>query len=80
MLYEMWTRGALPYDASWSNVEVYEKLETGWRLGPPKQCPRAVYKLMLTCWHPQASSRPTFVVIDGEIRTIRHSKALLADR
>lgn len=79
MLYEMWTRSKMPYDPAWSNTEVFEKIETGWRLPPPQHCPKAIYSLMLRSWHPDVSSRPTFLQVENDIRQARHSKAALSD-
>eukprot|EP00038_Savillea_parva_P029742 m.73221 g.73221 ORF g.73221 m.73221 type:complete len:638 (+) comp8824_c0_seq1:261-2174(+) len=79
VLYEMWTRGAMPYDPVWSNAEVYEKLEGGWRLGPPVGCPKDVYKLMMASWHPDPAERPSFVSVESDIKTARHSKTAMAD-
>mmetsp|Transcript_28281 Transcript_28281/g.74195 ORF Transcript_28281/g.74195 Transcript_28281/m.74195 type:complete len:556 (-) Transcript_28281:65-1732(-) len=79
MLYEMWTRGAMPYEATLTNAQVFEKLERGWRLGPPRGCPKSVYTLMLDCWHPEPASRPPFPDVEKAVRTVRHSKPALSN-
>nr|BAG55504.1 protein tyrosine kinase [Monosiga ovata] len=59
-LYEIWTKAALPYGSAWSNLNVMMEVERGYRLPPPSDCPRAVYAMMMECWHPQPRHRPTF--------------------
>ncbi|CAI8021516.1 Ephrin type-A receptor 8 (Fragment) [Geodia barretti] len=49
VLYEIWTLGASPYFLM-TNNEVYEKIQSGYRLPPPPGCPRAVYQAMINCW------------------------------
>ena len=51
VLYEMWTIGEKPYGYSWSNNDVIEMLEKGYRLSPPPGCSRPVYELMISCWY-----------------------------
>eukprot|EP00041_Stephanoeca_diplocostata_P018951 m.401577 g.401577 ORF g.401577 m.401577 type:complete len:584 (-) comp21169_c0_seq3:293-2044(-) len=79
LLYEMWTRGAMPYDATWSNGEVYERVRDGYRLPPPAACPTAVYGLMIRCWHAVVARRVSFRDIESSIRATRHSKAAMDD-
>ena len=31
-------------------LQVYQKIESGYRLPPPPGCPRAVYQTMINCW------------------------------
>ncbi|CAL8363980.1 unnamed protein product [Lota lota] len=59
LLYEMMSRGKMPYDAL-SNQEVYQKIITGYRMPPPPSCPKAIYSIMTECWQADAASRPYF--------------------
>ncbi|CAI8021519.1 Ephrin type-A receptor 4a (Fragment) [Geodia barretti] len=59
LMYEIWSLGASPYFLM-TNNEVYDKIQSGYRLPPPPGCPRAVYQTMIGCWHPEPHSRPTF--------------------
>jgi serine/threonine protein kinase len=58
VLYEIWTLGHKPFE-SMSNQEVLLEVEAGYRLPPPPGCPQVIYGLMIRCWHPDPSSRPT---------------------
>ena len=65
VLYEIWSMGASPYN--WMTplevstdsvsiiyhpfVQVYEKIQSGYRLLPPPGCPRALYQAMINCWY-----------------------------
>eukprot|EP00039_Didymoeca_costata_P011755 m.166478 g.166478 ORF g.166478 m.166478 type:complete len:989 (+) comp15279_c0_seq7:245-3211(+) len=68
-LYEIWTGAALPYGRSWTNMNVMMQVENGYRLPPPKDCPKAVYKLMLQCWNPARRGRPEFSNIYERLQT-----------
>eukprot|EP00795_Rhopilema_esculentum_P013645 gene13645-4543_t len=60
LLYEIWSVGKKPYEG-WSNDDVIENVcNRGYRLPPPKDCPRVIYHLMIDCWHPEESRRPRF--------------------
>eukprot|EP00041_Stephanoeca_diplocostata_P025194 m.654831 g.654831 ORF g.654831 m.654831 type:complete len:1020 (+) comp22692_c0_seq1:441-3500(+) len=66
-LYEIWTKGALPYGKKWTNMNVMMEVEKGYRLEAPPKCPKAVYQLMLQCWNPMRRSRPTFASIKDRL-------------
>lgn len=55
---ELWSFAKLPY-AGLSNLETIEKLDSGWRLPQPANCPDVIYKLMLSCWNEDSHARPT---------------------
>ncbi|KHJ46106.1 protein tyrosine kinase [Trichuris suis] len=59
LLWELMTRGAVPY-ANVDNQDLKSALQCGLRLCPPYQSPKDVYGLMLACWRPEPSSRPSF--------------------
>eukprot|EP00731_Ephydatia_muelleri_P018650 Em0011g690a len=59
LLYEIWSVGHKPFEFQ-SNLEVIQKVSSGYRLPPPPGCPRAIYKLMVSCWNPDSILRPQF--------------------
>lgn len=50
-------------------MNVMMQVESGYRLPPPPNCPKAVYKLMLQCWNPLRKGRPTFTSIHERLLT-----------
>ncbi|CAI8021504.1 Ephrin type-A receptor 4a (Fragment) [Geodia barretti] len=67
LLYEIWTLGIKPYSTI-TNKEVYDKIQSGYRLPPPPGCPRAVYQTMINCWSTEPESRPTFPEVQVELQ------------
>ena len=45
-LYEIFADAATPYGDEWTNRDVYERVEQGYRLPPPKKCPKCCYDLV----------------------------------
>lgn len=67
VLWELMTRGVTPYpDVETDNLKKH--LTGGHRLKKPRQCPEAIYLLMLKCWTDVPSDRPTFSEITEEIK------------
>ncbi|XP_047137660.1 ephrin type-A receptor 3-like isoform X1 [Hydra vulgaris] len=66
VLWEIMSYGERPY-WEWSNLEVLNKVNSGYRLPPPMGCPRVVHDLMLNCWEKERSKRPLFSVIRDRI-------------
>ncbi|XP_046850078.1 ephrin type-B receptor 1-A-like isoform X1 [Xenia sp. Carnegie-2017] len=58
-LWEIMSFGDRPY-WEWNNSMVMHKVEEGYRLPPPKDCPLAVHNLMLSCWKADRNKRPNF--------------------
>ncbi|XP_064812959.1 tyrosine-protein kinase Srms-like isoform X2 [Oncorhynchus masou masou] len=69
LLYEMMSRGKMPYDGK-SNKEVLELLSTGYRLSCPSRCPPNIYRVMVECWNPEASKRPSFHALHSHLDTM----------
>ncbi|XP_052338068.1 tyrosine-protein kinase Srms-like isoform X2 [Oncorhynchus keta] len=69
LLYEMMSRGKMPYDGK-SNKEVLELLSTGYRLSCPSRCPPNIYRIMVECWNPEASKRPSFHALHSHLDTM----------
>ena len=60
VIYELITHGALPYPGM-NNREVLQAVvQRDYRMPPPKNCPNALYEIMLNCWKREPEIRPTF--------------------
>ncbi|KAK2898532.1 hypothetical protein QQF64_032233 [Cirrhinus molitorella] len=59
LLYEMFSYGGVPYPAL-SNQEVYNMINSGYRMPSPSKCPSHIYDIMLMCWKDSADERPHF--------------------
>ena len=49
VLYEVFTRGGVPYPG-YSNKEVVSEIQNGYCMAKPAECPQWVYEHMLQCW------------------------------
>lgn len=67
--WEATSYGCRPYQGVDINMLIL-KLENGYRLEKPEQCPDEVYSLMYKCWHADKSKRPTFSDIVKEMKQI----------
>ncbi|XP_062503340.1 dual specificity protein kinase splB-like [Corticium candelabrum] len=59
VLYEIWSIGQRPFGAV-GNKKIMQDILNGYRLPPPPGCPYAIYRLMISCWHPDHHRRPSF--------------------
>ena len=59
LLWEIATYGMSPYPGV-ELTDVYQLLETGYRMECPPGCPFRVYNLMRECWKWEPERRPTF--------------------
>ena len=59
VLWEIITYGRFPYPGM-TNTEVLEKIQTGYRMGYPPNCPKKLHNIMMDCWREDPDSRPTF--------------------
>ena len=66
LLYELITCGSVPYPGM-LNTQVIKKLERGYRMPCPEGCPEQLYKIMRECWRDEATSRPTFKVLQSTL-------------
>ena len=51
-------------------AQVYELLETGYRMQCPEGCPDAIYDLMRQCWAWDVTDRPTFQEISDKLNSM----------
>ncbi|XP_062250892.1 megakaryocyte-associated tyrosine-protein kinase [Platichthys flesus] len=59
LLWEIFSYGRLPYPKM-SLKEVKERVEGGYRMEAPEDCPPGVYSLMTICWEQEPRRRPAF--------------------
>jgi len=69
LLHEIFANGGHPY-AGHSNSEVVRFVDQGFRLPPEPACPVAVYALMIACWNPDPSERPSFAEMTRSLHTL----------
>ncbi|XP_077389491.1 megakaryocyte-associated tyrosine-protein kinase isoform X2 [Festucalex cinctus] len=66
LLWEIFSYGRQPYPKM-SLKEVTERVEGGYRMEAPVDCPPAVYSLMTICWAKEPRRRPTFHKMRGKL-------------
>merc|ERR1712141_274863 len=66
LLTELVTYGRIPYPGM-TNAEVLHQVDHGYRMQCPQGCPRALYDIMLECWHKDPVKRPTFETLQWKL-------------
>jgi len=56
--------------------DMYELLETGYRMPSPEDCPPAVYELMKQCWQWVPESRPSVKEVSATLNNMDVSKGV----
>ena len=69
LLYEIMTHGEEPYH-QWSGNEAKEKIQEGYRMPCPPDCPDEVYTIMMGCWNENPSQRPPFSKIERKLEDV----------
>ncbi|CAI8025677.1 Ephrin type-A receptor 4a (Fragment) [Geodia barretti] len=62
VMYEIWSLGQKPF-SDFTNAQLTQTvslLERSFCLPPPPGTPHEIYSLMVQCWHPDKSCRPSF--------------------
>ncbi|KAG7330037.1 hypothetical protein KOW79_006259 [Hemibagrus wyckioides] len=59
LIYEIVTYGKIPYTGL-SNGEVMARVQRGYRMQCPENCPSELYEIMTSCWKAKPEERPTF--------------------
>ncbi|XP_059561028.1 protein-tyrosine kinase 6 [Myotis daubentonii] len=59
LLHEIFSRGQTPYPGM-SNHEAFVRVDSGYRMPCPPECPPSAHRLMLACWHRSPERRPCF--------------------
>jgi hypothetical protein len=70
LLWEVYTRGFVPYDLLQSDEAVATHVCGGGRLDQPAGCPDAVYGVMRACWAQRPQERPSFATIAAWLQGI----------
>jgi serine/threonine protein kinase len=70
LLYEVLTRGALPYPGV-QNKDVAGLLKEGYRMPCPRGSPKGIYDIMLMCWKENPEERPNFSTIQLTLTSIK---------
>lgn len=67
VLYEIYSRGSIPY-AGLSNQKVMDRVtRKGLRLKPPREMNKSIGQLMLECMHENPDERPNFETVYGTL-------------
>ena len=74
LLMELVTYGDSPYQGL-SNREVATKVENGYQMLQPIDCPDKVYHIACSCWELKPDKRPTFAELNGILGSQSTSKA-----
>ncbi|XP_006167116.1 protein-tyrosine kinase 6 [Tupaia chinensis] len=69
LLHEIFSRGQVPYPGM-SNHEAFLRVEAGYRMPCPPQCPPHVHRLMLSCWHGDPGHRPCFRALREQLSSL----------
>lgn len=69
LLWELATYGMSPYPGV-ELSQVYELLETGYRMQCPEGCPPGVYELMRNCWEWEPVNRQTFAEVSTTLNSM----------
>nr|BAB82423.1 protein tyrosine kinase [Ephydatia fluviatilis] len=73
VLYEIITYGRPVYPGI-TDHEVLEKIQQGYRMPCPPNCPKEYYDIMLDCWHEDPASRPTFETLQWQLEEFFNSE------
>ncbi|XP_044774995.1 protein-tyrosine kinase 6 [Neomonachus schauinslandi] len=66
LLHEIFSRGQVPYPGM-SNHEAFLRVNSGYRMPCPPECPPAAHRLMLSCWHRDPKHRPCFKALQEKL-------------
>lgn len=66
VLYEIISRGGTPYP-DMSNAEVLDRIDKGYRMPQPPDCPAKYYAIMVECWNRDSNRRPTFETLHWKL-------------
>ncbi|XP_063057191.1 megakaryocyte-associated tyrosine-protein kinase [Engraulis encrasicolus] len=66
-LWEMFSFGRQPYPKM-TLKEVRERVQQGYRMEAPEECPQALYLLMRSCWQDEPGKRPPFHKIRDKLQ------------
>ncbi|XP_065204949.1 fibroblast growth factor receptor 2-like [Planococcus citri] len=70
LLWEITTRGGVPYPSLPCIEKLFQLLQEGYRMESPKNCPPKLYTLMRNCWDDDPNERPDFQKIIQDLDEI----------
>eukprot|EP00093_Oithona_nana_P009614 09614.XXX_342720_345642_1 [CDS] Oithona nana genome sequencing. len=76
LLWEIFSLALQPYYGL-SHEEVVKGLKEGLVLQCPENTPKSMYKIMLLCWNPKPSARPSFRTLYRDLETIERELVLI---
>lgn len=76
LLWEIFSLALQPYYGL-SHEEVVQGLKDGQVLQCPENTPKSAYKLMLLCWNPKPTARPTFRTLYRDLETIERELQMI---
>eukprot|EP00054_Salpingoeca_dolichothecata_P026301 m.187312 g.187312 ORF g.187312 m.187312 type:complete len:854 (+) comp25616_c0_seq5:39-2600(+) len=76
LFFEIMTAGAVPY-LGMSNAEVQKKVESGYRLPCPQDCPPEFHAVMMKCWDIDGTNRPSAHDLVEQLLTLKVTLAHL---
>ncbi|XP_008841499.1 protein-tyrosine kinase 6 [Nannospalax galili] len=76
LLHEIFSRGQIPYPGM-SNHEAFMRVDAGYRMPCPLECPTSVYKLMLSCWGQDPQQRPSFKTLCEKLSSFTRYENLI---
>ncbi|CAH3018214.1 unnamed protein product [Porites evermanni] len=78
LMWETMAFGERPY-WDWSNFEVIDRVEAGYRLPAPMKCPKIVHGVMMDCWSQDRTQRPRFKEILRRLEDLIRTPEMLND-
>ena len=81
LLWEIWSRGGIPFPHISEDAEVAHQVMQGLRSGRPARCPECIYKIMESCWRQGPNDRPSISQLKFDLEDAFASlQAALADK
>ncbi|XP_074541470.1 tyrosine-protein kinase FRK-like [Halichoeres trimaculatus] len=66
LLHEIMTFGQMPYP-SMTNMQVVNRVTSGYRMPCPPGCPKVIHDIMMDCWKQNEQDRPTFETLQWKL-------------
>ncbi|XP_020902227.1 ephrin type-B receptor 1-B [Exaiptasia diaphana] len=79
LVWEIMSFGERPY-WEWDNFEVMGRVDQGYRLPAPMNCPKTIHNIMLDCWEKDKNNRPKFSDIVKQLDELIRSPEKISDQ
>jgi hypothetical protein len=76
LLYEVWTRGMIPYYWIADDKEVVRAVLQGERPSPPDNCPQLMHAIMQHCWKSSQKDRPSMPELQTALQEVFTEESL----